>query len=342
MEEVNFREIFKDTCYIPALRRMIETSGTTLSREGEKATEAFLAPLEGFIGIVMEHQDKGSIAPVKWIAISFLRTAMFAGKPVLLAEAYENFPFLERPVMGCELNAAWMFPGWDGFREELRKSIRQQSLGRYVRNPELKSYEAEAVSIVLRQLAMPLKFMIRGLESRGIGNRLADREHFVISYGEYMDWQFPLMEIKEEVDLFLCDEKEDLTFRRFQGMHYENKQFGSKVLDDCVFRDCTFQKTDFVGTKLRNVRFINCVFEDCRFEGVELMGSSVLSSRLRRACFRRCRLMEGFYQEEQNSLFYCHAEFKWSLLEEVSWQETEISDAVYVDCQLFDVGEKRE
>lgn len=74
------------------------------------------------------------------------------------------------------------------------------------------------------------------------------------------------------MDLFLCDEKEDLTFRRFQGMHYVNKEFGPRELDDCVFRDCTFQNADFTGTKLRNVRFIQCVFEDCRFEDVELMG----------------------------------------------------------------------
>lgn len=338
MEEMNFREVFKETCYIPALRKMTEASAAVLSREGARVTEAFLSPLEGFMEIVMEHQDKGSIPPVKRIGISFLRTAMFRGKPEVLAEAYENVPFLERPVMGCELDAAWMFPVWERFREELRENLRQQSLGRYVRNPELRAYEAEAISIVLRQLAMPMKFMIRGLENRGIWNRLAGRELFVISYGEYMDWQFPLMEIKGEVDLFLCDEKEDLTFRRFQGMHYENKQFGCVVLDDCVFRDCSFQKTVFRGTKLRNVRFINCIFEDCRFEGVELMGSSVLSSRLRRVCFQKCHLMQGFYQEERTSQFYCLAEFKWSLLEEVSWQETEISDAVYVDCQLFDVG----
>ena len=328
MEEINFREIFRETCYIPALRNLVETSSAEIARDMGQATEAFLAPLGAFLGLLLEHQDRGRVPAARRLGISFLRTSLYLGKPTLLVEAYENLPFLEKPVMGCELSGAWMFPGWDAFREELDENIRQQSLGRYVRSPERKAYEAETVSILLRRLAMPMKYMIRGLEYKSIWSRLADMEGFGISYGEYMDWQFPLMEIRGEVDLFLCDEKEDLTFRRFQGLHYVNKEFGPRELDDCVFRDCTFQNADFTGTKLRNVRFIQCVFEDCRFEDVELMGSSFLSSRLRGVCFRKCSLLP-------KAPYYSPADYKWSLLEEVEWQETETVDSLFVDCQRF-------
>lgn len=329
MEEINFRDVFRETCYIPALRKLAESSAAALAGDMERAAEAFLPPLEAFLGLLLEHQDRGSIPPVGRLGISFLRTSMCQGKPTLLVEAYENLPFLEKPVMGCELSGEWMLPGWDAFREELTENIRQQSLGRYVRSPELKSYEAEALSILLRQLAMPMRYMLWGLEYRGIWNRLAGMEGFGISYGEYMDWQFPLLEVRGDVDLFLCDDGENLTFRRFQGLCYEDKQFGQRELDDCVFRECTFQRADFTGTKLRNARFIRCSFEDCRFEGVELMGTSFLSGRLRRVCFRECRLMP-------KAPYYAPARFKWSLLEAVDWQETETTDALFVDCQLFE------
>ncbi len=329
MEEINFREVFRENCYIPALRNLVETFSARLTGDMERATEAFLSPLEAFLGLLLEHRDRGNIPPAGKLCLSFLRTSLRQGKPVLLAEIYETLPFLEKPVMSCELSGEWMLPGWDAFREELEESARQQSLGRYVRPPERRSYEEEAVSILLRQLAMAMKYMLRGLEYRSIWNRLSGMEGFAVSYGEYMDWQFPLLEIKGDVDLFLCDDRTDLTFRRFKGLHYENKQFGPRELDDCVFRECTFQKADFTGTKLRNVRFIQCVFEDCRFEGAQMMGSSFLSSRLRSVSFKGCGLMP-------QAPYYAPAKFKWTLLEAVEWPETEIGDELFVDCQQFE------
>ncbi len=329
MEEINFREVFREKCYIPALRKLVDNSAAKLAGDMERTTEAFLSPLEAFLGLLLEHQDRGSIPPASWLCLSFLRTSLRQGKPVLLAEAYETLPFLEKPLMSCELSGEWMLPDWEVFREELEENTRQQSMGRYVRLPERRSYEAEAVSIPLRQLAMTMKYMLRGLEYRGIWNRLSGMEGFTVSYGEYMDWQFPLLEIKGDVDLFLCDDRTDLTFRRFKGLHYENKQFDSRELDDSVFRECVFQKVDFTGTKLRNVRFIGCVFEDCVFEGAELMGSSFLSGRLRGVSFKGCLLMP-------QAPYYIPASFKWSLLEAVDWTETEIRDDMFVDCQQFE------
>ncbi len=329
MEEINFREVFRENCYIPALRKLEETFSAGLTGDMERVTEAFLSPLEAFLGLYLEHRDRGSVPPAGRLCLSFLRTSLCQGKPVLLAEVYETLPFLEKPVMGCELGAEWMLLGWDAFREELAENTRQQSLSRYVRPPERGSYEAEALSILLRQLAMAMKYMLRGLEYRGLWNRLSVMEGFTVSYGEYMDWQFPLLEIKGDVDIFLCDDRTDLTFRRFRGLHYEDKQFGSRELDDCVFRECTFQKSDFMGTKLRNVRFIQCVFEDCCFAGAELMGSSFLSGRLRGVRFQGCRLLP-------QAPYYAPAAFKWSLLEAVEWNETEVRDDMFVDCQQFD------
>lgn len=329
MEDINFREVFRETCYIPALRSLSETFTAGLIRDMERATEAFLSPLEAFLGLFLEHRERGNIPAAGRLCLSFLRTSMRQGKPVLLAEVYETLPFLEKPLMSCELSGEWMFPGWEVFREELDENTRQQSLGRYVRSPERRSYEAEAVSILLRQLAIAMKYMLRGLEYKSIWNRLSAVEGFTVSCGEYMDWQLPLLEIKGDVDLFLCDDGTDLAFRRFKGLHYENKQFGPRELDDCVFRDCVFQKTDFKGTKLRNVRFIQCVFEDCVLEGAELMGSSFLSGRLRRVSFKGCHLMPW-------APYYVPATFKWSLLEAVNWTETEIRDDMFVDCQQFD------
>lgn len=337
MEEVNFRERFRETCYVPAMRSLIEETSNVMIQNIKKVNDAFLAPLEAFLSIVLEQQEQGNIREVKWLSISFLRTSMYARKPVLLLEAYEQIPFIDKPVMACEISAAWMFPCWEAFRNRLREGIKKQILGRYVREPELKSYESQAVSQMLKYLSIYVKFAIRDLENHRVWQRLGELKDFTISYGEYLDWQYPVMMLKKEVDLFLCDEKEDLTYRRFHGLHYEDKQFDGRVLDDCVFCNCTFRKVSFQGTKLRNVRFKNCIFEECHFEDVELMGSVILSSRLKKVAFRKCHILSGIYREEEMALFYCNGQFKWSLLEEVSWKETAISGEIYEDCQLFNV-----
>ena len=113
MEEINFREVFRENCYIPALRKLEETFSAGLTGDMERATEAFLSPLEAFLGLYLEHRDRGSVPPAGRLCLSFLRTSLCQGKPVLLAEVYETLPFLEKPVMGCELGAEWMLPGWD-------------------------------------------------------------------------------------------------------------------------------------------------------------------------------------------------------------------------------------
>ena len=92
-----------------------------------------------------------------------------------------------------------------------------------------------------------------------------------------MGWQFPLSVIRGEIAPFLCDGKEEMTFRKFLHMHYKDKEFPGLVMDDCLFRGCTFVNTTFKRTKLRGVRFIECVYEDCCFQEAELEGSSILS-----------------------------------------------------------------
>lgn len=336
MDEINFREVFNETCYRPAVETMLTHTSSVISNH-PTASKAFLDSLEAFIGCVLAHQEKGDIPLVRWISLSFLRTSMQLERPVFMVEAYEQIPFVVKPVMGCEIDASWMFPCWKEFQENMQEGIRQQLLGRYVRKPELKSYESQAVTVMLSFFILFMKYAIRDLESRPVWMKMEETKNFTISYGEYLDWQLPVSRIRESIDLFQCEEKEELTYRRFQNLYYEEKQFDARIMDDCVFRGCTFHKVHFQGTRLRNVRFVDCVFEDCQFENVELMGSSVLSSRLKNVVFKKCKVLTGFYREEQNSIFYISLAFKWSLLEDVKWKETEMADSMYVDCQLFQV-----
>lgn len=342
MESQNFKEIFEKTCFQISVGELIKQTGEILQENPNLAMDNFVEPLHGFLSLLLEEQKCRQELQIKHVCISFLRSAMYVGSPVLFVEAYQNIPFLEKPVLTQELDAAWIFPCWKQYRRNMEERIRQQSLGRYVREPERKSYDSRAVSVMLRYLALYLKYMARQLEYYPEWKELEQTKDFIVSYGEYMDWQFPLIRIREEMDPFLWDDKEEMTFRKFQSMVYENKEFPDWTMDDCVFQECTFRNTTFEGTRFRTVRFLDCIFEDCRFQGVEFGGSSVSSSHVKNTTFQSCRFLDGFYQQGKSSVFYPACTFRWSLLESVHWEETPRAETMFVDCQVFDETEEYE
>jgi len=336
MEEISFREVFEKTCYKASVGDMICRTDEALRDRSSMVKAVFSDPLRAFIGRLLKREESSPDEQAKYVCISFLRSAMYLGKPVLLVEAYMAAPFLEPPLLSCELDVAWMFPCWEEYQRDIREKIRQHALGKYIREPELKSYDSKAVSEMLRYFALYLRYLARELESHCEWEKLEQKEDFMLSYGEYMGWQFPLCVIRGEIDPFLCNENEEMTFRRFRKMHYKDKEFSGLIMDDCLFRGCTFVNTTFKGTKLRGVRFIDCVFEDCRFQEAELAGSSILSCRMKNTVFHGCSLLAGLYRQKETGLFYPAATFRWSLLESVRWEETPTEDFLFVDCQIFD------
>ncbi|MCH5343809.1 MAG: pentapeptide repeat-containing protein [Acetatifactor sp.] len=340
METINFKELFEKNCYEVSVGDLLLQTGEVLREKSNLVMEMFVEPLQGFFNLLLDYQKRKLDEPVRQVCISFLRSAMYLGNPVLLVEAYTNTPFLVKPVMSCELNAAWMFPCWEKYQEKMEERIRQQALGRYVREPERKSYDSKAVSAVLGYLVIYLKYMVRQLEQYPEWKELEQTKDFTISYGEYMDWQLTLNQIRDEIDPFLCSEKEDMHFRKFEKQCYEEKTFPDWIMDDSIFRECTFRKVTFRGTRFRMTRFFDCIFEDCHFQEVEMGGSSILSSRVKNTGFENCRLLDGFYRQGKAKVLYPPVVFRWSLLESVHWEETPIEEKCFVDCQIFDETER--
>lgn len=336
MEGSNYREVFGKNCYETSVCNMIHRTDEALCNQDSIAKATFLDPLRAFIGRLLKYQESNPDEQAKYVCISFLRSAMYLGKLVLLVEAYMAAPFLEPPLLSCEMDAAWLFPCWEDYQKDIKEKIRQQALGRYIREPELKSYDSKAISVMLRYFALYLRYLVREMESYAEWAGLEQRKEFMLSYGEYMDWQFPLCVIRGEIDPFLCDGKEEMTFRRFRNMHYKDKEFPDFIMDDCLFQGCAFVNTTFKGTKLRGVRFIDCIFEGCCFQEAELAGSSILSSRMKNTVFHGCSLLAGLYKQKKALLSYPAVTFRWSLLEAVRWEETPTEDSLFVHCQIFD------
>lgn len=339
MEAAYFKELFEKNCYQDAVGNLLRQTDKAIRENQEMVMEMFIEPLHEFLGKLLKVLKPDPEAEVKYICISFLRSAMYTGAPVLLVEAYRNLPFLEEPILARELDATWIVACWEQYHHDLEQNIRQQSLGRYVREPERKSYDSRAISLMLVYLTVYLKYTVRELETYPEWQELERMKNLTLSYGEYMDWQFPLLRIHEEIDPFLWDDKE-MSFRKFRNRVYEEKTFQDWIMDDCVFRECIFRRTAFEGTRFRAARFLDCIFEDCRFQGVEFGGTSILSCRVKNTVFRNCGFLEGLYQQGETKVFYPACTFRWSLLESVHWKQTPTNETVFADCQIF--GETKE
>lgn len=47
--------------------------------------------------------------------------------------------------------------------------------------------------------------------------------------------------MRPNVDIFNCESSEDLTFRTFERINYEDKSFNQLDLSDSIFHLCTFK-----------------------------------------------------------------------------------------------------
>lgn len=331
MKADEYREEFQSKCFKPALENMLAGTAESLTKNAEEICPMLVKPIAHFLEQVLRLKKEGKIEKAACISLSFLRTSMCEGKPVILAEAYEGIPFLSASEYSKEISVDWMFPCWKEYQEEIEDRTKKEILGRYIRTPELRSYESQAVSTVLRFLLFYLKYMIRNLEEEAVWEKLSQNSELMISFGEYMDWQLPIAAVRPEIDLFLCDKEEDLTFREFREMYYRDKLFEDWVLDDCVFIKCTFYRVTFRGTCLRNTRFLECRFEECWFEDVQLMGTSILSSHLHKVDFVRCSMMSGWQEAAGYMQLFAAGKLIGSKLHQVQWIDMELPEDVCFD-----------
>ena len=160
--------------------------------------------------------------------------------------------------------------------------------------------------LLLKLTAYYVKYDVRDWCESKVLQQMFKGDDFLITFGEYMDWQLPLYMQKNAKDIFQSVEKEDLTFLQFDDVVYKKKDFEDLNLSGTIFRNCRF-----TNCTMNNVSFRDAVFRNCIFERVVANHIEIYGTRFERCLFKNCKsnnikeeqaeqnLVDGFYKETE-------------------------------------------
>ena len=96
---------------------------------------------------------------------------------------------------------------------------------------------------------------------------------FMITIGEYMDWQNVLYVEVPEVDLNNINNESSVMFARFNGESYKELYIKDINMKHAKFTNCKFNKCTFENINLNDSLFTNCQFKDVVMKSGTMYGA---------------------------------------------------------------------
>ena len=337
MNREDWQKQYREQCYLPILKEYIEETIQNLTKHAEEINKKLNEQVDAFFCNLELLQKKGKLGEVQTICISFPYTSLSCGEPYFLFEVYPDMPFLDDSIVFREFPADWLFIDWEQFLEKLQKEVGNQGMNQFIRKPYIKSQAWESARTILYLVSNFVKYYLYKLEEMDSYRRLKKADGFMISFGEYMDWQQIIWIEKKEVDIFLCEKDTNLCFCQFQKAWYDKKAFKMLVLDDCKFQECTFINCQFSGCSFKDTKFIGCTFQGCSFSDIDFAGASFDGCKLEDIQMEKIRTY--CFSEEIESLPVMRgmAEFLGCFLISVTIKDSDFSASYFYNCQMEEI-----
>lgn len=341
MERAEWEKQYREQCCLPVYREYIEKLMQEQAGHAEETGRKLGGCVEAFLTNLGFLQEKGKIGEIQTVCISFPYSLLACGEPCLLFEAYPGIPFLDDALVFREFPAPWLFPDWEQLLEKLHKEAGKQGMNAVIRKPFIRSHALKSARYILYFWSGLVKYHLDGIEKKEAFRSLKKADDFTISFGEYMDWQYPVWISRKETDIFFCEEGTDLRFCQFRKIWYEDKVFDTLVLDDCRFQECTFSNCSFAGVSLKDAKFQGCTFSNCSFYDTDLAGAGFDGCRLEDVHMRAVRTY--FLQGASDGLQAPrgNAEFISCFLTRVGIRDSDFTAGYFRDCRMeaVDAGE---
>lgn len=259
-----------------------------------------------------EYQKRELVIPVETISISFLNTSFYMKEPRLRILFFAQGMLWKEPLMHMDCDAAWLVKPLREYSGRLKEYAREQKKSREWIVVE----ERKMLRLLLKLTAYFIKYDVMECGSSSELQGMFKCSEFLISFGEYMDWQLPLYMERENVDIFQCEKAVSLRYREFKDIVYRKKTFEKLDLTGARFINCRFERCRIEQVIWNDVLFKNCSFDDVKAEGGEICGT-----RYEGCLFHKCE--EKAVRREQS-------------------EETGISgffrQAEWIDCEVEEDG----
>lgn len=340
MNRIEWQEKHREQCCLPAVRAYLESTLQYVSLHAREIHKELTGQVDAFLQSLCTLQEMGKIGTVQTISISFPYTSLVCGSPYFLFEVYPNEPFLSEAMVIREFPVSWMFTGWEDFLEQLKTETGKCGMNAVIRMPYIKSEAMGCARMEVALMATLVKYHLYGLGELKAYRQLKKAEDFVLCFGEYYDWQKPILAERKEIDIFLCGEDDDLRFCRFHQAWYEEKKFRQLVLDDCQFVECTFTASMLSQTSFKDARFLGCVFQNCELSELDLHGARFDGCIFQNVNFSEVKTNSFSAESEKMTAFQGMTEFISCSFLEASIKSCDLSAGCFRDCQMKEVEVK--
>lgn len=334
MDRVEWQKKHQEECYLPAAKAYLEEILQDVSLRAREIHKELTGQVDAFLQSLCVLQEIGKLGVVRTVSISFPYTSLVCGNPYFLFEVYPGEPFLDEAVVIREFPVSWMFSGWEDFLAQVKRETGECGMNAVIRMPYIKSQSLGTARMVVSLMATLIKYHLYGLEETESYRKLKKAEDFVLSFGEYSDWQKPLLAERKEIDIFQCERDTDLRFCRFRGAWYEEKEFGTLILDDCQFLECTFTGSRFLKTSFKDARFLGCVFKNCDFLDLDLHGARFDGCVFENVNFSGVKTNNFSPETKEITAFWGMAEFIGCSISKAVIKSCDLSASYFRDCQV--------
>lgn len=315
-------QMFQEEYYPHFFRELADETIKQFVENEEKLIEQWKNSMCRYFERVIQLQKMKQAEPVSEIIFSFLYTSLAEQKTLFRVDCYgEAGHVFSDSMLTDYLPGDWLTGGLDELGEKLNACAAEEGLRRYIRPAEIEVLKLRAVRSLLNYFAMRFKYTIQEVLDYKVLAGMTKTEEFVISMGEYMDWQRPIFAMLPEVDIFNCDRDTGLQFRRFPAIYYRDKEFKDLVLNHSRFLDCTFTDVTIENCSMNDCVFEHCTFENVTIENTQMLGCSFLNCTHVNTLFDNVDFYEKDAQQEE---YY----------EPVEWDRNELSSCRFHSCRL--------
>ena len=250
-----------------------------------------------------DYQNKELSIPIESISMSFLNFSYYFNKPIIRILFFAKGMLWKEPLMYMDFDAEWLVEPLKSYKQKLEEYVKENKKKTEWLNVEMR----RMLRLLLKMTSYYIKYDVREwCENEALRN-LFLCDDVVISFGEYMDWQLVLHRIRQNRDIFQCDDKQMLQYTRFQDMVYKKKMFSDLDLTGTIFLNCTF-----TNCKMEQVIFHDAIFRNCVFDKVSAKKVQIYGASFEKCLFRNCTGSDiKEVQEELENITCFYKEPEW-------------------------------
>lgn len=329
----SYLELFEEEVYPTAFQLLAKEVIRQFDEKQEKITLDIKNYLNGYLDDLCRLQEAKLAGSVAQITLSLLYSSFEAEKVEFRIDSYGEGGFLYEDSMLAErLPASWLAGQMNVLEKELEKRTVEEKLRRYVRPAEWEKLKLRALRSLLYYFSSRFRYVIMDALDQKRLAKVKKEENFMISMGEYLDWQKVIFALRPEVDIFNCEAHTTFCFRRFSAIYYEKKSFRKLEIRQARFTDCTFQDCRIDDCQMNDSIFDGCTFKNVVFSHTEMIGCLFIDCSFQDSHFREVT----FYADSRQitETYYEPAEFLDCWIADCKIEDSDLTGCIVKGCDI--------